>query len=81
MAEPMRFDVSGLRGGEDNSGPLESTDLFLEGRGVSLLINVEAGQSFTYSLSVDGQTVRYGSVGATDGRRLAQPDSHPGGME
>lgn len=47
----------------ENGGPLESTDLHLEGRGVSLLINVKAGAQFTYALRVDDELVQHGTVG------------------
>jgi hypothetical protein len=50
----VRCAVSPIRAGEENEGPLQSTDLFLEGRGIILLVNVLAGQQFTYSLHVDG---------------------------
>lgn len=56
-------DVSPIHGEEDGTGPLESTDLFLQGRGISLLCNVEAGQRFTYSLDVDKQQKQRGVVG------------------
>jgi hypothetical protein len=62
--EKVIASVSDLRAGEENDGPLESTDLWVHGRGISLLVNVRAGGSTTYSLIVDGQTESGGYVGA-----------------
>jgi len=73
--EPVRVAISELRAGEENDGPLESTDLFLEGRGISLLVNVEVGGRATYSLSSDGQPVSNGWIAGPDGRRA--PDWQP----
>jgi hypothetical protein len=39
---------------EEFTGPLESMDLFVEGRGIRLLVNVTLTGVATYSLSVDG---------------------------
>jgi hypothetical protein len=47
---PPRLTVSELRKGEENDGPLQSTDIFLEWGGMSLLVNIPAGSSATYSL-------------------------------
>lgn len=55
--------VSELRDGEENDGPLQSHDLFIEGRGISLLVNVPAGSVATYSLSVDKQRQQSGTIG------------------
>jgi hypothetical protein len=61
--EPVKCFVSELRAGEENDGRLESTDLFIQGRGVQLLCNVPAGQGFTYSLIVDSEPTHGGWVG------------------
>ena len=53
LQEVVSCRVSELRQGEENDGPLDSTDLFLEGRGISLLVNVSAPGKATYSLLVD----------------------------
>ena len=63
LAERFLLSVSEIREGEDNSGPLESTDLYLRGRGLSLLVNAEAGSKLTYALGVDGQHVEGGTIG------------------
>ena len=60
--DPVKCTISPIHRGEDGDGPFESTDLFLQGRGIQLLCNVLAGQSFTYSLSVDGRPIRKGAV-------------------
>lgn len=60
---PVTANVTEIRAGEANDGPLESTDLYISGRGISLLINVKAGAVFTYSLTVDGEDRSYGTVG------------------
>lgn len=72
-AEAPRCTVSELRAGEENDGPLESTDLFLDGRGISLLCNVLAGQQFTYSLSVDGKRIQGGTVGPAAPAEAVRP--------
>lgn len=62
-SEAVTAYVSEIREGETNEGALKSTDLYVAGRGISLLVNVEAGESFTYSLGVDGGERRSGTVG------------------
>ena len=74
QAEQPVLNVSELREGEENDGPLQSTDLHLEGRGISLLCNVTAGQRFTYSLIVDGNKVESGTVGASAPDRVQQAE-------
>lgn len=64
--EKMTCRVSPIYAGEDGDGNLESTDLFIAGRGISLLCNVPAGQGFTYTLIVDHQPVGAGWVGHAD---------------
>ena len=64
---PVTADVSEIRGGEEHDGPLESMDLFVVGRGVSLLANVPAGSRLTYALSVDGRPQASGTVDASSG--------------
>ena len=58
-------DVSEIRGGEEHDGPLESMDLSVVGRGVSLLVNMPAGSRLTYALSVDGRPQASGTVDAS----------------
>lgn len=60
---PPTISIGEIREGEENDGDLESTDLFLEGRGIALLINVLAGESCTFSLHVDGMPKQRGTVG------------------
>ncbi len=55
--------VVAINEGEDNDGPLESTDLFLTGRGISLLVNVTVSGVVTYSLGVDGVPTQHGYIG------------------
>lgn len=55
--------VSPIHAGEEGDGPLLSTDVFLEGRGITLLVNVRAGDQCTYALSVDGVSTKHGTAG------------------
>jgi hypothetical protein len=48
---------------EDFDSPVESVDLFLRGRGISLLINVRAGNEASYSYEVEGQEKGRGMLG------------------
>ena len=73
-AAPVTATVSPIREGDENDGKLESTDLFVRGRGIALLCNVTAGQAFTYSLIVDGAPQASGWVGE-------QPADSAGGPE
>jgi hypothetical protein len=59
---PPRLRVSELREGEENDGALESTDLFLEGDGWSLLVNIPAGSHATYTLCTGGRCEQSGEV-------------------
>ena len=61
---PVTATVSALRHGEDGDGTMESTDLYVKGRGIALLVNVAAGHQATYSLIVDGQERQSGTIGA-----------------
>jgi hypothetical protein len=54
--------VSELRSGEENDGVLESTDLYVRGRGLSLLVNVDVSGGATYSLTVDRQQRQRGYI-------------------
>lgn len=63
LTEPVKAYVSPIRGGDENDGPLESTDLYIVGRGISILCNVPAGQGFTYSMLVDHEPGQSGWVG------------------
>lgn len=53
--ERVSASVSEIREGEDNTGELDSVDLYVAGRGISLLVNVTAQtREVTYSLGVNG---------------------------
>lgn len=51
---PVLCEVDELRAGEMNDGELDSRDLLIEGRGITVLINSGDGTT-TYSLRVDGK--------------------------
>jgi hypothetical protein len=54
--------VSEIRSGEENERPIESADLYVEGRGLSLVVTVTAHGVATYSLVVDGQSRQSGFI-------------------
>lgn len=60
--DDVTIDVSPIRSGEENDGALQSTDLFVEGRGISLLINITKNGVLTYCLSVDRQRQSVGTM-------------------
>jgi hypothetical protein len=62
--DPVSVSVTELRDHEVDNSPVESVDLFLRGRGISLLVNVPAGSEASYSYEVEGQD---------KGRGLLQP--------
>jgi hypothetical protein len=59
----VKVSVNPIYKHEDGTGGIESTDLFIEGRGVSVLCNVECPDEFSYSVLVDGERVSMGMVG------------------
>jgi hypothetical protein len=67
--------VAEIHKGEDGDGPLESTDLWVRGRGIGLLLNVLAWQQFTYSLRVDGKHQAGGTVGQQASREQEREPS------
>jgi hypothetical protein len=55
LHEPsVTFDITPIHQGEEDDGPLMSTDVFLKGRGISLLINITIHGEVTYALGIDG---------------------------
>ncbi len=62
LTAPVHVAVSPIHTEEDNTGSLESTDLFVTGRGVSLLVNMTVEGELTYSLGVDGLPTQSGTV-------------------
>ena len=62
MSEKVSCNVSSIYRDEDGGGPVESSDLYVRGRGISLLINVPAGSTLTYCLSVDGTIQNSGLI-------------------
>lgn len=63
LAEPVSCTVTPIYAGEEGDGPLVSTDLFLRGRGVSLLVNLPAGSRGTYACRIDTMPTVAGKLG------------------
>jgi hypothetical protein len=65
-ALPLPLDVSTtvseIRDGEANDGALLSTDLFIEGRGMSVLVNATIHGEVTFTVSVDGVRRKSGTL-------------------
>jgi hypothetical protein len=68
--------VSEIRDGEENDGPLLSTDLFIEGRGMSALVNATIHGEVTFVVSVDGVRLKSGTLRAAL-PRAPEPDLEP----
>lgn len=65
-AEAITCAVSEIRQGEENDGQLESTDLYIRGRGLSLLVNVTVEGEATYTFIADGQERQSGTLREPD---------------
>jgi hypothetical protein len=65
--------VSEIRDGEANDGALLSTDLFIEGRGMSVLVNATIHGEVTFTVSVDGVRRKSGTLRAAL-PRAPEPD-------
>jgi hypothetical protein len=68
--------VSEIRDGEANDGALLSTDLFIEGRGMSVLVNATIHGEVTFTVSVDGVRRKSGTLRAAL-PRAPEPDLEP----
>lgn len=62
VTRECRVDVSEIRDGEENDGPLRSRDLFIEGAGVSVLVNATVSGLVTYAVSQQGKSIAHGSL-------------------
>lgn len=60
---PVNVNVSDIHEGEECDGPLESTDLYVTGRGMDLLVNIPVGSQATFAVVVDSKPVHNGAIG------------------
>jgi hypothetical protein len=60
--QPPAFAVIPIRAGEDGDGELQETEIFVEGKGWCLAVDIPVGSRVTYCFAVDGEPKQSGGI-------------------